>query len=443
MQFPENRNNKKLLSYIITSAGGLFVTYLYNVVDGIFVGRGVGPLALAAVNITVPYVTVLAAVSVLLAMGGSTIIAIHFGQQDIESANQAFMNTFVLTIALSLLLLLIGTVFSEQIARLCGSSDATLPMAKEYLFYYTAFSLPFILSNCISIFVRNDGAPRLAFISMCVGAATNIFLDWLFIFPFGWGLRGAAIASGLGQVFSCFLLMGHFMLRRGQLRIRRFRFSYRLSLEIMRRGIPECLSQLNTPVTAFCFNWVLRNELGDPGVATFSIMSFICALVNSLLSGVAQGLQPLWGQAYGRRDNQDLAHTLRSGLIINVLCSIGIYALLTVFRVPVVALFTKDEILKQMAAGVLPIFGLSFFFMAVNLIYTAFYYSTKQTGKADVIALSRGIFIKAVCIFLVPALFGIAHVWYAVLAAEFITMLICLFFQHKQKLVSGGLHYYE
>lgn len=170
-----NSRSKQILYYILPSAGGLCVTYLYNIVDGIFVGQGVGALALAAVNITVPFITALVAISTLFAMGGSTVIAIRLGRGDKKGANDAFMTALVLTFLLSILLLIIGMTFSEQIARLCGSSERVLPLAKEYLFFYTAFAIPFLLSNCLAIFVRNDGAPGLAFGGMCAGAVANIF----------------------------------------------------------------------------------------------------------------------------------------------------------------------------------------------------------------------------------------------------------------------------
>lgn len=197
--------NGQIFSYILPSAGGLCVTYLYNIVDGIFVGRGVGALALAAVNITVPFITTLVAISTLFAMGGSTVIAIRLGRGDKKGANDAFMTALVLTFLLSVLLLLVGMVFPEQIARLCGSSDTVLPLAREYLFFYTAFAIPFLLSNCLAIFVRNDGAPGLAFWGMCAGAVANIFLDWLFIFLMQMGIMGAAVASGLGQAPSDYI----------------------------------------------------------------------------------------------------------------------------------------------------------------------------------------------------------------------------------------------
>ncbi|HIZ81509.1 MAG TPA: MATE family efflux transporter [Candidatus Mediterraneibacter pullistercoris] len=419
-----NSKNRQIFFYILPSAGGLCVTYLYNIVDGIFVGRGVGALALAAVNITVPFITTLVALSTLFAMGGSTVIAIRLGRGDKKGANDAFMTALVLTLLLSILLLIAGMAFPEQIARLCGSSEQALPLAKEYLFFYTAFAIPFLLSNCLAIFVRNDGAPGLSFWGMCAGAAANIFLDWLFIFPMQMGIMGAAVASGLGQLLSFVILISHFIRKKGNLRICRYTPSFALMKKICNRGVPECFSQLNTPVTAFCYNWALSGTLGDMGVATFSVLSFIYSLANAILSGVAQGLQPLWGLAYGRNDKKELRNDFRAGMKINLTASVVIYVILAIFRVPAVRLFNNEPELVEMASKALPVFALSFLFMAVNLIFTAYYYSTKQTWKSNIIAVSRGIVIKAAAIFLVPVIFGEAWVWAAAAAAEAATLAV-------------------
>lgn len=152
--------------------------------------QGVGHLALAAVNITVPFITALMAVSYLFAMGGSTVIAIRLGRGDKKGADDAFMTAFIMTMLLSVVLLLVGTLLPKQIALLFGSSQTILPMAREYLFYYTLFSTPFLLNSCLSVFVRNDGAPGLAFVGMCAGAVTNIFLTGSLFSRLGWGSRG-------------------------------------------------------------------------------------------------------------------------------------------------------------------------------------------------------------------------------------------------------------
>ena len=422
-----NDKLKNLWRYIFPAMGGLFVTYLYNVVDGIFVGQGVGPAALGAVNVGVPFITFAVAVAAMFPMGGATVAAIRMGRGDREGANHAFMTSVALTLLVSVLLTVAGMVFCEQIIGMSGGrtlSGAMRDMAVDYLFYYCAFSIPMLMSTCLSVFVRNDGSPALSFVGMCVGAGANIFLDWLFIFPMDMGVIGAAIASGLGQVFSVAVLLSHFVRRRGSLHFRRFHFSGALAVKICKRGVPEAVSQLTTPVTALCYNLMLAKLVGDIGVSTFSILSFIYSLANAILSGVAQGLQPLWGNCYGERDTDGMNEYFRWGIRINAILSVAIYGLLLFFTKSVIRIFNQDPELVQNASTALPLFSLSFIPMALNLIYTAFLYSTKRTLQADAVSFSRGVVLKAAAIFCLPVLWGGDTIWLAPLAAEMLTLLL-------------------
>lgn len=424
-----NARTKSLFGYILPALGGLFVTYLYNVVDGIFVGQGVGSAALGAVNISVPFITFVVAVAAMFPMGGATIVAIRMGRGDEAGANHAFMTALILTVLLSVLLMAAGMVFSRQIVDLSGAGKLSVEMREmstQYLFYYSAFSVPMLMSTCLSVFVRNDGSPMLSFVGMCAGAAANIFLDWLFIFPFDMGIVGAAVASGLGQVLSVLILLSHFVLKKGVLRIRPFKIDLLLIKKICRRGVPEAVTQLTTPITALCYNLMLARLIGDIGVSTFSVLSFVYSLANAILSGVAQGLQPLWGYCYGRQDTEEMNWYFRCGLIISSILSVLIYGLLFFFDKPVICIFNRDTDLVQTASAALPLFSLSFIPMAVNLIYTAFLFSTKKTGAASAIAVSRGILLKALAIFCIPLLFGSEMIWISPFAAEMITLLFAI-----------------
>lgn len=420
---------RSLFRYIFPAVGGLFVTYLYNVVDGIFVGQGVGSSALGAVNIGVPFITFVVAIAAMFPMGGATVVAIRMGRKDKDGANHAFMTAFALTALLSVILMIVGMVFSKEIVNICGASklsDEMKKMSADYLFYYSAFSVPMLMSTCLSVFVRNDGSPTLSFVGMCVGAVANIFLDWLFIFPLDMGVIGAAVASGLGQIFSCIVLLSHFIRRKGSLRIKAFKINAAMIGKICKRGMPEAVSQLATPVTAFCYNLMLASLVGDIGVSTFSVLSFIYSLANAILSGVAQGLQPLCGNSYGKRDTNEMKFFFRCGIIINLLLSVLIYLLLCFFDVTVIRIFNQDIDLVENASKALPYFALSFIPMALNLIYTAFMYSTKRTAQANTIAICRGIVIKAIAIFCIPVLFDSNTIWIAPFVAEIFTLVVAV-----------------
>lgn len=429
---------KSLFGYIFPALGGLFVTYLYNVVDGIFVGQGVGSSGLGAVNIGVPFITSVVAVAAMFPMGGATVVAIRMGRGDKAGANHAFMTALSLTALLSVLLMVIGMAFSRQIADMSGAEKLSAEMremSSQYLFYYSAFSIPMLMSTCLSVFVRNDGSPTLSFVGMCVGAASNIFLDWLFIFPLDMGIIGAAVASGLGQVLSVLVLLSHFVRKRGTLRLRTFKIDFTLMKKICRRGVPEAVTQLTTPVTAFCYNLMLAGLIGDIGVSTFSVLSFIYSLANAILSGVAQGLQPLWGQCYGRQDTKGMGWYFRCGIIINSILAVLIYGVLFLFDRPIICIFSRDAELISTDSSVLPLFSLSFIPMGLNLIHTAFLFSTKRTGAANAIAVSRGIIVKALAIFCMPILFGSGAIWAAPAAAEAVTMILALIMKKTGKLV--------
>lgn len=433
-----NANARALIRYILPALGGLFVTYLYNVVDGIFVGQGVGSAALGAVNIAVPFITTVVALTAMFPMGGATVVAIRMGRGDKDGANHAFMTAFSLTLLMSAALMLVGMVFSVQIVDLSGAKHLSAEMrgmSAQYLFYYSAFSIPMLMGTCLSVFVRNDGSPALSFIGMCAGAAANIFLDWLFIFPLQMGIVGAAVASGLGQVLTVLILLTHFLRKKGDLRFRCFALSGKLAAKVCKRGVPEAVTQLTTPVTALCYNLMLSRLVGDIGVSTFSVLSFIYSLANAILAGVAQGLQPLWGQCYGRKDTGEMTWYFRSGLLINTVLSVLIYGGLFFFDVPVIRIFNREPALIEAASAALPLFALSFIPMALNLIFTAYFFSTKRTGTANAIAVSRGIAVKALMIFALPVIFGTEAIWVAPFVTEVVTLAAAVVLSKKSQLI--------
>ena len=433
-----NPKAKQLCSYIFPAVGSLFVTYLYNVMDGIFVGQGVGSAALGAVNIGVPFITFAVAIVAMFPMGGATIIAIRMGRDDKDGANNAFMTALTLTVLTAVILTIAGTVFSQQIVDLSGArklGEEMRRMSADYLFYYSAFSLPMLMSNCLSVFVRNDGSPTLSFVGMCAGAVSNIFLDWLFIFPLQMGVIGAAVASGLGQIVSLLVLLSRFIRKHGNLRIRRFTIQPVLIKKICKRGAPEAVTQLTTPVTALCYNLVLAGLVGDIGVSTYSVLSFIYSLANAVLSGVAQGLQPLWGNSYGKQDTKEINDYFRFGIAINLVLSVLVSAGLILFNEPAIRIFSQDIDLIKAASKALPVFALSFIPMALNLIYTSLLYSTKRTRQSDIIAICRGIVIKAIAIFCIPILLGTKTIWAAPFVAEMITFAIAVVLTRKTKLI--------
>ena len=211
---------RKLIKYVVPTMLGSISFFLFTIVDGIFVGRGVGTNALGAVNLVMPFVMVVNALFQLTTIGGVAIIAVRLGRGDQKGATHAFMHAVAGTVVISALLMLSGTCLTGPLCRLMGASDTFYQLTTEYLFWYSVFIIPSGLSTALQGFCRNDGSPVLVSAATIIGTAVNIVGDYLLIFPLKMGVAGAAIATGVSQLVT---LLIHFIRKKGVLRFCRFR----------------------------------------------------------------------------------------------------------------------------------------------------------------------------------------------------------------------------
>lgn len=309
-----NEQFRRLIRYVVPTMLGSVSFFLFTIVDGIFVGQGVGTNALGAVNLVMPFVMIVNALFMLTTIGGVTIVAIRLGRGDRNGANQAFMHALSGTVIISAVLCLLGVCLTGPICRLLGANGVFYDMATEYLFWYAVFILPSGLSTSLQGFCRNDGSPLLVSIATVLGTALNIFGDWWLIFPMRMGLAGAAIATGVSQTVTCLIVLTHFARRQGQLRIRRFVQDAQLVRKIATRGLPECIAQFATPVTTLWMNSVLIARIGDVAVNAYSIISYVASFSVAIFFGTAEGLQPLFGQCYGARQEKELKYFFHAGV---------------------------------------------------------------------------------------------------------------------------------
>ena len=214
---------RKLIKYVVPTMLGSISFFLFTIVDGIFVGRGVGTNALGAVNLVMPFVMVVNALFQLTTIGGVAIIAVRLGRGDVQGANHAFMHAVAGTVVISALLMLSGTCLTGPLCRLMGASDTFYQLTTEYLFWYSVFIIPSGLSTALQGFCRNDGSPVLVSAATIIGTVVNIIGDWLLIFPLKMGVAGAAIATGVSQLVTLLIVLIHFIRKKGVLRFCRFR----------------------------------------------------------------------------------------------------------------------------------------------------------------------------------------------------------------------------
>lgn len=432
----------EIARYVLPSLSAMVVSYTYSVVDGIFVGQGVGENALASVNLAVPFTEIMTALASMLTVGGATVMAIRKGRGENVGANNAFLISTVLVLMSGIALTLVGVLFPHGIAKAFGATESLIGGTTEYIRWYSAFSIFFTLSILGSAFVRNDGSPGLVFWGMVFGAIANIFLDWLFVFPLQMGLKGAAIASGLGQIVSCVILSVHFIRKKGILRFKRFHVQAALIKKVFMRGLPEFVIQMSQPITIYCYNRVILQYLGELGLAAFSACSYLLMIASGIFLGVSQGVQPLLGKSFGKKHWEDLKYFFHAALIINFTASVLLYVIYVVFGKPILSLFITDVALIPTAYTTLRYYGFSILPASINMIYITYFLSTKNTSRALTISCSRGVVFNSICIFAIPVLFGGKYIWFPMIVAEAITLCIAfvikLRYDRKFKLVIGN-----
>ena len=208
---------KEFFKYAIPSALAMFISSLYTVIDGIFVGQGVGDSALAAVNIVLPFTVMLFGLASMFAIGGGALVSKNIGANNIKKAVNIFRQVFKSLLIVSLIISVMCIVFTSPIVSMLGATEVLKPLAVEYLRFYALFCIPNLIGIVLNSFVRNDGRPRLAMVSTISGAITNILLDYIFIFQLGMGIKGAAIATGLGQIVTVSIVLPHFIMKKGYL----------------------------------------------------------------------------------------------------------------------------------------------------------------------------------------------------------------------------------
>ncbi|MEG2087156.1 MAG: MATE family efflux transporter [Angelakisella sp.] len=428
---------RRFLHYLVPSVTGMLVSSLYVVVDGIFVGRGIGAYGIAAINLVWPFIAVFIAVTLMAAIGGAALVSHALGAGQRDRAQQWFGQSLWLLLGLGAVFTLAAVVFPQPLCLLMGASQEVLPSCVDYLRWYMAFAVPYGLSMGLAAFVRNDHNPNLAFVAMVAGALVNVSLDYLAIFVLHAGMAGAAVASGVGQLFSAVLLSLHFFRGRGTLRLALPRPVLAQLREIIKTGTPELMVNLCCPVSMLAYNYALMSAIGADGVAAYGIIAYIVTILTSLFTGVSQGIQPVLGYSCGAGDQAGLRRFFRLGLVTNFSLASLMFVALRVWGDEIIGIFTTDPAIASMTGAALGIYSLSFLFGSVNIVCITYFLSVRQLRLANLLSFARGVVLILLFITVLPLLFGEMGIWATITAAEAVTFCIAAVSLWRMKRAGG------
>lgn len=438
IQSHELRNKpagKLFVSYLVPSVLGMVLMSLNILVDGIFVSNGVGKEALAAVNIAVPVYSILLSLSLWIGIGGATLYSIEKGRGDIERAKSIFTQAFIWAILIVGIVIVLCLWQERNLVLWFGADQEILPYALDYLHIILLFGLVYVLENILSIFIRNDGSPNLAMAGLIVNSVLNIVLNYIFIFRFGWGIKGAAYATIIATFIGLFILGIHFLKRTSDLRFVRCRLERQVITDIIGIGLPSFIAEGTAALITIGFNVSFMYYVGPLGVTSFAVVNYLHAVFIMLFIAVGSAIQPLVSYHYGAELFERAKKFLKYAIYTGVMLGIVIFLICFFFGDELAFLFgvTTGKVLSYTSSG-LGLFAIGYAFLAYNMVSAEYYQAIKRTRAATMIILLRSTLLFIPLLLILPYLFGGKTIWLAFPGAEVLTALIVVSMQRsKQK----------
>lgn len=419
---------------LIPTVLGMVFSAVFVITDGIFVGKGIGSDALAAVNITAPLFMITTGIGLMFGVGASVVASIHLSQGKRKVASINITQALAFSALLILVLSALCCYFAEPIGRLLGSSERLLPLVVEYMNWYVPFLVFYLLLSAGMFYIRLDGSPNYAMMCNAVSAIINIILDYVFIFQLGWGMMGAAFATSLGTMVGGLMTLIYllrFSRNVGIYRIKLSRKSMRLTCRnigyMIRLGSSAFISEASIASMMFLGNYVFISHLGESGVAAFSIVCYFSPIIFMVYNAIAQSAQPIISYNFGQQNPGRVARTIRLALKTALGCGIFFFAATLVFNHQIVGLFIdKSYQAYDIAVNGIPYFAVGYLFFALNIVGIGYYQSIERARRATVITLFRGTLFMLAGFLLLPPVLGVRGIWLAVPLAELLTLLLII-----------------
>jgi putative MATE family efflux protein len=417
----EESVGRLLVRYSLPAIVASTVASLYNVVDRVFIGQGVGPYAISGLAITLPIVNLAIAFGAMVGLGASTLTSIRLGEGRPEQAERILGTTVILNAVLGTAYSLCIFLFLDPLLRAFGASDETLPYAREFL-QVILVGNPFFHSYMgLNHIMRASGRPRKAMVTTILTVAVNLVLAPVFIFVLHWGIRGAALATVAGQLTGLGFTVVHFCNRGRSLRFRAGIFSVDFTIvrEIFSIGMSAFFMQVGASLVAVILNLQLVRYGGDFGVGAFGIINSVLMLVAMVVMGIGQGMQPIVGFNYGARRFGRVMRTLRHAIIGATLVTCAGFLVSELLPWPVVCAFTRDLRLRSMSVQGMRLCCLIFPLAGYQITTAQFFQSIGRAKLSVVLSLSRQIGFLIPFLLLLPPLFGLLGVWLSLSASDF------------------------
>ncbi|MGE5627026.1 MAG: MATE family efflux transporter [Solirubrobacterales bacterium] len=426
---------KLLLKFAIPAVVGMLVNALYSVVDRIFVGRGVGSLALSGVAVTFPITNVIMAVGMLVGIGSAALVSIKLGQKKREEAEVIVGNAFVLTILFSLFLTILGILFLDPILNALGATSETLPYAKRFASLLLTGTVLQNVGFGLNPIIRAEGDPKTAMITMLIGALMNFIINPVLIFGLKLGVAGSAYATLISQSVCSVWILLYFTKGKSLLKLKKKNMKLKIKVieEIISIGVSPFAMQIAASLVAVVMNTSLLKYGGDLAIGAFSLINSIAILIVMPMIGINQGAQPIIGFNYGAKNESRVKKALFYSAGVNVFIAVLGFIAVQLFPVQIMHMFnTSDQELITMGANGISIFLLMIAFVGPQTSCVNYFQSVGKAKHSMFLSLLRQVVILIPLALILPRFFKLNGVWMAGPASDFISSVIAYMFIFKE-----------
>lgn len=417
---------KLIWQYSIPAITGAVVMSLYNIVDRIFIGQGVGALAISGLALTFPFMIILMAFGMLIGAGSASRLSITLGEGNIDKAEKILANALILTIIISGTAVIFSYIFMSDLLRLFGGTENTIQYAIEYMQIIIPGGILTALYFGFNNIMRASGFPRKAMYSIILGAVLNTILDPIFIFVFDMGIRGAAIATVISYFVGGAWVISHFFGKSTNIRFRKknFKLEKDIIFSILSIGMSPFSMQLAASMVVIIINGTLLHYGGDLAIGAYGILNSVLTLLIMLIIGLNQGTQPIIGYNYGAKLHHRVIKTLKIGAITaTIMTSLG-FIIFMFFSKSVVSVFTVDKELQNIAANALKISVIMFPVIGFQIVVSNFFQSIGKAKISIFLSLTRQFIFLIPCLFILPQIFGLNGAWMSLPVADGLSTLV-------------------
>lgn len=422
---------KSIILFTLPTMSTMVFLSLYTIVDGVFVSRYVGADALSATNIVYPVINFVLGCSIMMATGGSAIVAKLLGEKKEQKARSIFTSLTIVVFLIGILIAVFGNLFIKNIIYLAGSTEELYTHCYDYLSFTLYFVPIAILKTYFDYFLVTAGRPGLGLLSGIIGGIINMVLDYVFMVVLKLGVKGAALATQMGMIIPVLIALAyfcHFSKKKGVLYFQKPEFQFNIITKACANGSSEMVTQISTGITTYLFNIKMLQYIGVDGVGAITIVLYAQFLLTSIILGFSSGVAPLISYNYGKNDKKSLKKLVKYGYGIVVLFCFFVFYFSEVIAPFITMVFTdKTSTLYDITVVGFRIFAISFLFDGSNIFSSALFTAFANGKVSAFISFMRSFGFFVPIILLLPLFLGVVGIWLVVPISEICTIFISIY----------------